>query len=270
MSNYNSTTKCPNQEDTFLVHQTIYFVRHGTAQHNVMQLVDGIHQHPNLKDPKFTDSRLISHGRAQAQDAANAMKTELIEPRNVVAISSPLTRCLETMNILASELGFRGTWIVREELREAYGIHYSDKRSKKSVLQLEWPHVDFRQITSEEDDAWKTNSRETLGDVTARVDDFLRWLSWNHFSTCYIQHRNKVHVASPRTSYMIVTHGVWLECFLRKYFPTSLEGGRRVHNCDVFRAKMEHIWVRQHESRWCCDSLKISELHLVHGKHNHG
>jgi broad specificity phosphatase PhoE len=70
---------------------------------------------------------------------------------------------------------------------------------------------------TENDDAWKPFHRESWADIQTRVARFLAWL-----------------VQRPESCVAVVSHGVWIETLLRAYAPEVLEGGQRVHNCDVF------------------------------------
>ena len=305
--------------DLFHTKQTIYIVRHGVADHNVMQLINGngnsgtggggsssspSYSHPNLLDPKYTDARLTPRGRLQAEEAGRVIRSVLLEetvsPVSPVSsppllldaiITSPLTRCLETTKEMTEQIQIGsefqgaarqlGRWIVREELREAHGIHFSDKRSPRSQLELAWPKVDF-QFISEQDEDWRCDQRETVHDVNRRIDVFLHWLTWSELvqsqsqaqssfsntgtdtcsqaSTCDINKDN-----TNSSTCLIISHGVWMECLFKRYFPRIMEGGRRVYNCNVFRAIVESDWEKRGDA-WKCHGINISSVDLIHGE----
>ncbi len=138
--------------------QTIYFLRHGVALHNILiksKSKDGktiTHQHANFRDPKYIDSKLVlPKAHQQARIAGRRLKADLccdgiIRTLDYVIVS-PLSRCLETAYFVMDELeredngGSKSSassipWICKEELREAFGIHYSDKRSSRSFLEV--------------------------------------------------------------------------------------------------------------------------------------
>jgi len=142
--------------------QILFIIRHGVAYHNipVKDKANGVYKHVNLLDPIYTDSKLVlPKARMQAKKSGQRLNNVLME-KNVVLdaiLVSPLTRCLETADFVSSELRFmhdtndarkKNTSTVtnpytcpcvcREELREAFGIHFSDKRSKKSILQVKF------------------------------------------------------------------------------------------------------------------------------------
>mmetsp|Transcript_28883 Transcript_28883/g.44145 ORF Transcript_28883/g.44145 Transcript_28883/m.44145 type:complete len:128 (+) Transcript_28883:746-1129(+) len=118
------------------------------------------------------------------------------------------------------------SWEVREELREAFGIHYSDKRSTRSQLEARWQNVNFGDL-SEEDEAWKSDERETIENVECRIDYFLKWLLWNSSSTRTNTHTNtkyqiKCSIGSfpwsmdgmPFEEILSITYGGWNKAHL--------------------------------------------------------
>lgn len=141
------------------IRQTIYFLRHGAALHNILiksKSKDGktfTHQHANIRDPKYTDSKLVlPKAHQQARMAGKRLKADLCRDGKIrtldYVIVSPLSRCLETAYFVMDELEREENggstcssassipWISKEELREAFGIHYSDKRSSRSFLEV--------------------------------------------------------------------------------------------------------------------------------------
>jgi len=243
----------------FQTKQTLYIIRHGTAQHNIPEFVNGSSQPPNTRNPKFTDSRLVPQGHSQAHKAGELLRSVLDGQLDGI-MSSPLTRCLETIDVIAEKLNFGGKWVVREELREAYGIHFSDKRSNRSTLEAQWPNVYFGELT-ELDEAWKPDSRENLQNVQDRIDIFLQWLSWNQL----VQSSDKPGGENSASTLLIASHGVWMECLFRMHYPSILEGGKRVYNCDIFRAVLECKWEKI-DGEWKCTQLYMSHVNLVHGR----
>ena len=145
------------------------------------------------------------------------------------------------------------SWEVREELREAFRIHYTDKRSTRSQLEARWQNVNFGDL-SEEDEAWKSDERETIENVECRIDYFLKWLLWNISSTRTNTHTN-TNTKSSAT--LAVSHGVWMECLLRKYCPSLMEGGtRRIYNCDIVRVVLRGQWDLI-GADWNCRNLEL-------------
>ena len=146
--------------------KTIYLIRHGVAEHNVRDPQTG--ERPNLFDTKFTDPPLIRQGEVQAcvlgeqlrkrglvanTDNENFDNMDVDDAYNAhnktieLVVSSPLTRCLQTASHIFPPYYFRSDGISSKasslspfvlnksctvcchgDVREAYGMHYPDKR----------------------------------------------------------------------------------------------------------------------------------------------
>jgi broad specificity phosphatase PhoE len=142
-------------------------------------------------------------------------------------ITSPLTRCIQTSMIAflpgdcyaSNEINRNEPPMVCTEMvREAFGMHYPDKRREKSVLQKHWPMLKFDPAMTETDIAWSPTSRETVTQIHQRIAKFLESLTQR-----------------PETNIVVFTHGVWIEACLNAYCPETLDHGkRRVYNCDIF------------------------------------
>lgn len=132
--------------------KTIYLIRHGVAEHNVRDPQTG--EKPNLFDTKFTDPPLIRQGEVQASLLGEQLRKRGLVANNYNAnktielvVSSPLTRCLQTATHIFPSYYFRSDGISSKvsslspfllnksctvcchgDVREAYGMHYPDKR----------------------------------------------------------------------------------------------------------------------------------------------
>ncbi|KAG7359946.1 histidine phosphatase superfamily protein [Nitzschia inconspicua] len=209
---------------TTLRSQKVILIRHGVAQHNVLQ--EG--HPPNLRDPRLLDPPLIYHGKQQALEAGERLRiwcrtTQLGETPELIVVS-PLTRCIQTA-MLAFLPGEKyttnqkePTFVSTELCREAYGMHYPDRRRDLSILQQHWPAVQWDPSMTELDEAWQIDVRETIPELLQRIAQF-----WDFISE------------RPEEFVVVVTHGVWIEACLNHYYPAALEDGRRrVYNCDMF------------------------------------
>jgi phosphohistidine phosphatase SixA len=147
-----STEECSSSK-------TIYLIRHGVARHNVRGPRG---EKPDLLDPSYTDPELIRQGEIQASVLGdqlrrrgltiddNSMNIEdnddTIKPIELV-VCSPLTRCLQTASYIfpshfasntpsnqSSEssspfiLDRNCKVCCHNDVREAFGVHYPDKR----------------------------------------------------------------------------------------------------------------------------------------------
>jgi hypothetical protein len=84
---------------------------------------------------------------------------------------------------------------------------------------------------TEQDEAWTVDRRETLSDVNRRIDHFFDWLLFvSMLPSSSSSYSNGVVV--------VISHGVWIECLLRR-FVGALPEGRRVHNADAFALRLE-------------------------------
>lgn len=206
--------------------QTVIFVRHGVAQHNF--------HGADLSSPSLFDPPLVQEGKVGALSSGQKIKLWLLQTYQLtveLVICSPLTRCLQTavLAFLPGEYDstIHGTTTTRskcvpflcmEEVREAYGKHYPDKRRPKSFLQNHWPMVRFESEMTEQDELWSEHHRESYKNILARIDQFLEKLC----------HR-------PEQCIVVVSHGVWIEALLHKYQPHVLKGGTiRVHNSNAY------------------------------------
>ena len=63
--------------------------------------------------------------------------------------------------------------IVKEAIREVYGVHTCDKRSTCSWIQSEFPEYIIEPGFAEVDDLWTPQKRETLDEHTSMVKEFL-------------------------------------------------------------------------------------------------
>jgi len=122
--------------------QTVVFVRHGIARHNIINPQTG--QTPDLTDPSLLDPPLVRDGKFQAVDVGERLRKwwSATQGGNCIelVISSPLTRCLQTASLafLPGGAYCRGNKepiiVCVDSIREAYGINYPDQRRKKSFL----------------------------------------------------------------------------------------------------------------------------------------
>ena len=124
--------------------QTVVFLRHGVAQHN--------YRGANLTSPTLFDPSLTLQGKqgaVQAGETICAWFQKQQQQRNNTSaapdliICSPLTRTLQTAS-LAFVPGSPPSYtrptavplVCVENVREAFGMHYPDKRRERSILEV--------------------------------------------------------------------------------------------------------------------------------------
>ena len=228
----NSVAKMPNERI-----QVVTFIRHGVAKHNLLDPSTG--KHPDICDPIYFDPQLVNRGMQDALAVRERLSHTVLSSTELI-ITSPLTRCLQTANLifLPGNYATSGNGndqsspntlappppppiICIEAVREAYGMHYPDKRRDKRLLQQHWPTVQFDPTMTNVDELWSDEHRESCNDVCKRIEQFLQWL-----------------VQRPEQHIVVVSHGVWIETLFRTHFPNILRGGQRVYNCDCFQGKV--------------------------------
>ena len=143
--------------------KNIFCIRHGQGFHNTDFLKFG---RSAYYDPEKADPHLTQIGISQAE----FLNKHWGELNNIdVVLVSPLSRCLQTATHI-----FKGVdvpMIALENAREyPMGQQYSNKRSQKSLLVKEYPHVNFMDLQTNEDTLWDPNNYETLSNLERRVN----------------------------------------------------------------------------------------------------
>lgn len=129
-------------------------LRHGQSEFNAAFTLSRV-------DPGIIDPRLTELGRAQAREAAHALKGE----RLARIIASPYTRALETAAIVASILDV--PIVVNPTVRERCAFT-CDIGSPRTELARRWPDLDFSHI----DEVWWPALTESEAEIEARAAAF--------------------------------------------------------------------------------------------------
>ena len=155
---------------------------------------------------------------------------------------------------------------------------------------------------TEEDEQWKPNQRETLLDVSKRVHNFLLWLSWNQLQHILLVSSSSSSSSTTTTTngeeieedgtcqfhqrLLVVTHGVWMESLFHRFCPEILDGGKRIHNCDLYRADLVCSWEQRYDEtnnnndddngdhddislrrsnnmRWICNDISLEDVKII-------
>ena len=111
--------------------QVVIFMRHGIARHNLRDPRTG--QVADHRDPSLLDPGLVYEGQVMAIRAGHDVQR--IQPNIDLLVCSPLTRCIQT-TLLAFLPGEKPAppVLAKEDVREAFGMCYPDKRRSKSHL----------------------------------------------------------------------------------------------------------------------------------------
>jgi broad specificity phosphatase PhoE len=122
--------------------QIVVFMRHGIAVHNVRDSRKD--PTPDHRDVRLWDPPLVYQGVLRAVEAGTNVQRWIQEHtkrrRIELFVTSPLTRCIQTTT-LAFLRGDDYDWppppiVCVEDVREAFGIYYPDKRREKSKLKV--------------------------------------------------------------------------------------------------------------------------------------
>lgn len=192
--------------------KVIYVLRHGEGYHNVKEREVGRAEWERYwsridGDDRSTwaDSHLTSTGQQQAAEVRRHVGSgRIYSPQSVY--TSPLTRCLETTSIIWGSSLTHAT--VMENLRERFGVHTCDRRSRKSMIQANFPFCQVGDDMTERDELWKSDVRETEGDAAARASSALHDI-WTHDRNTYIA--ITAHSGFIRSLYAAIKHtDVWV------------------------------------------------------------
>jgi len=150
--------------------KTIYFIRHGIAQHNV--LFNNLGKKV-FYDPRYSDTKLTPQGHEQSIKLGNNWK----EIHDIdIALCSSLSRTLETAENIFMNTGKK--IIALDILKEfPQGLQTCNKRSNKSDLIKRFHTIDFSYIDSEEDELWDSTKEESINNLNLRIEklnDFLK------------------------------------------------------------------------------------------------
>ena len=140
----------------------LYCIRHGIAEHNVNYLKYGVQ---TFYDPKFTDTSLVKEGFQQARNLRNSwLNLKDIE----LVIVSPLRRTLQTASEIFKDHSV--TIIALDYSREyPLGEHTCNKRSSKELYMKDFPHINFDNLQTDQDEIWLSHRRETMDELNTRI-----------------------------------------------------------------------------------------------------
>ena len=195
-------------------HMNVHFFRHGAAISNDPGLTAS-----QILEARFLDAPLNDHGREQARAAGRDLAKVLQGTPIDLVLASPLSRALETTELLLSSAGIAPPVRVIEILREAHGVRPCDARQPRSVAAARFPSFDFSAVETDQDTWHEPTARETMQSLRVRCQQFEAILR-------SLPHRNVI----------VVSHGVFLEQLLEGSLGASVipptPPGQRYHNCE--------------------------------------
>ncbi|CAO2650114.1 Nn.00g014060.m01.CDS01 [Neocucurbitaria sp. VM-36] len=153
--------------------KVLFLGRHGQGWHNVVEAKYGTKAWDcywsaldGADGITWSDATLTTLGQQQALDVHTLWHAQLphgIPPPETYYVS-PLTRTIETADLTFQDLalppGKEYKPLIKELLREALGVHTCDRRSPKSIIAQNFPHVIFEPDFAEEDELWEADYRE--------------------------------------------------------------------------------------------------------------
>lgn len=213
----------------------LYIIRHGQALHNPRAEAA---RHAGcsyneflelMKQDDVLDAPLTQQGKKEALSITPISNVDLV-------VSSPLSRALETADLLFNNKQHPKRRICVEEFREINGLLLNAKRRRVGELQEQFPLWDFSQLTQQEDLLW-TSELESQQACSER----------GYRGFCWLMHR-------PEESIVLVTHGGLLRFSMTQHSNIKLVDGRllqqeqeteerrpvskRFGNCEVRRYQM--------------------------------
>lgn len=181
----------------------LHLIRHGQGFHNLLGDVyrdfgatvdstggEGPGVNPYAR-PEIADSPLTAVGREQAKALRrHAMALEGAE----CVVVSPLQRAVQTAALGLPHLKRRVDWIGHPLVQETSGVNVCDRRRDKEEIAEDFPWVRWDLVTTETDEAFSFEKRESARAVSDRGYEFLLWLKH----------------ATPYDNVVVATHSAWL------------------------------------------------------------
>lgn len=232
--------------------QELFIVRHGQATHNPRAEAakqagcsfEEFLEWMRLDDS--LDSPLTQLG--QEQGASVGKKYRHLLAGVEMVISSPLSRCLDTANLVApTSTTPTRLRVVHENFREINGKLLNAKRREKSELERLYPEWTFDGLKSNHDDSWISTELESVESCQRRGLAGFEWLT-----------------TLPVQSILLVCHGGILHYTLshdnivlcdQRQVTTDRQVDARFENCELRRY---HLSVQPETNKFM-----LSEVDLV-------
>ena len=191
--------------------KSLYLIRHGISQHNVLFHNLG---KKVFYDSRFYDTKLTPEGHEQSILLGKTW--ENIHEIDLVLCSS-LTRTLETARNIFSSINV--PIIALDIIKEfPQGLHTCNKRSDKKELIQQFPEIDFSEVVTEEDNLWNDRREETIDELDHRITSF----------NSFIKSRKEENIA-------IISHNSFIGQYKDKKIPLMENGDEEILHCYPYK-----------------------------------
>ena len=198
--------------------KTLYLIRHGIAQHNVLFKNLGKRV---FYDPRYCDTKLTPVGHEQSVLLGNTWdKLHTID----LVLCSSLYRTLETdENIFINS---NVNIIALDCLKEfPQGLQTCNQRSKKSDLIQRFHTIDFSFLETENDEMWCNTKEESIDSLNGRIQQL------NNFITSRIE-----------SNIAIICHNSFIGQYIDKKIGLIENGDKELLYCHPYEVQFnEHI-----------------------------
>jgi broad specificity phosphatase PhoE len=193
--------------------QELLLVRHGESTANAKGIWQGQMEFP-----------LSERGRAQASLAGHGLSAEPFEG----LYSSPLSRAMETAEIIRDRAGFAGQVVPVDGLSERNGGILEGRTWTEQEQRN--PELAKKFLAIPEEERWALVGAETDEEVIARFEEALSSI-------------RVLHAGGSRI--VVVSHGGVMRAFLRERFgPEVLPGEQRAANASITRMQWGETGLR--------------------------
>jgi broad specificity phosphatase PhoE len=242
--------------------RTIYLIRHGEAEHNVLEAKaqkeaeiqakkmnlskEETYQRMEearksvLTDVNLRDAALTEKGKQQARDASKKLN-DLIVNRKIhhptEAICSPLSRCLETCKILCEDVDISAN--IRPEIAERRTLYPPDKpkpidkllRYTRNDDRFTIDHINIEQLSKDkvDDEIVCRESKEMLRERASQFFDLL--MDCEHRHVLVVSHKGFLRELE-RGLFELDDSPLFDNCELRIYQVIFSKGDRRLYNLE--------------------------------------
>lgn len=204
----NDLKKLNDNADSNTFYKVIYLARHGQGYHNLAHAQYGDKAWNEYWSKLNGDGKIVwgpdplltELGVSQAEENGEVISEDIGKGAKIIPSKwyvSPLSRSIDTLI---------HTWrlivnidtikpLIMENLRETTGVHTCDKRLPKRVLVEKYPKFIIEPSFTEEDELFKVDYRETVGEIAVRMNKAFQFIfsdSKNESLICVTSHSGAI------------------------------------------------------------------------------